>query len=301
MTLMGQKRIYNTDNLKYTETMKICVIGTGTMGNGIAQTFAQAGHDVLLKGRSEASLQRAHKNIDKSLSKMVAKGKMEQSAMDATLARITDTMDYDDCREADLVVEVVAEDMGIKKEIFRTLDEICKPEAILATNTSSLSITEIAAATRRPERVIGMHFFNPVPMMKLVEVIKGQLTSDEVNDEVIRIAAEVGKTPVSVNEAPGFVVNRILIPMINEGIGIYADGVASKEEIDEAMKLGANHPMGPLALGDLIGLDVCLAIMEVLYSEFGDTKYRPHPLLRKMVRANLLGRKTGVGFYDYRK
>ena len=281
--------------------MKICVIGTGTMGNGIAQTFAQAGHDVLLKGRSEASLQRAHKNIDKSLSKMVAKGKMEQSAMDATLARITDTMDYDDCREADLVVEVVAEDMGIKKEIFRTLDEICKPEAILATNTSSLSITEIAAATRRPERVIGMHFFNPVPMMKLVEVIKGQLTSDEVNDEVIRIAAEVGKTPVSVNEAPGFVVNRILIPMINEGIGIYADGVASKEEIDEAMKLGANHPMGPLALGDLIGLDVCLAIMEVLYSEFGDTKYRPHPLLRKMVRANLLGRKTGVGFYDYRK
>lgn len=301
MTLMGQKRIYNTDNLKYTETMKICVIGTGTMGNGIAQTFAQAGHDVLLKGRSEASLQRAHKNIDKSLSKMVAKGKMEQSAMDATLARITDTMNYDDCREADLVIEVVAEDMGIKKEIFRTLDEICKPEAILATNTSSLSITEIAAATKRPERVIGMHFFNPVPMMKLVEVIKGQLTSDEVNDEVIRIAAEVGKTPVSVNEAPGFVVNRILIPMINEGIGIYADGVASKEEIDEAMKLGANHPMGPLALGDLIGLDVCLAIMEVLYSEFGDTKYRPHPLLRKMVRANLLGRKTGVGFYDYRK
>ena len=181
------------------------------------------------------------------------------------------------------------------------MDAICKPEAILATNTSSLSITEIAAATSRPEQVIGMHFFNPVPMMKLVEVIKGQLTSQEVHDRVMAIASEIGKTPVSVNEAPGFVVNRILIPMVNEGIGIYADGVASKEEIDEAMKLGANHPMGPLALGDLIGLDVCLAIMEVLYNEFGDSKYRPHPLLRKMVRANLLGRKTGIGFYDYRK
>ena len=230
-------------------------------------------------------------------------------------------MAYEDCKDADLVIEVVAEDMATKNEIFKTLDAICKPEAILATNTSSLSITEIAAATSRPEKVvIGMHFFNPVPMMKLVEVIKGQLTSQEVHDKVMAIAAEVGKTPVSVNEAPGFVVNRILIPMVNEGIGIYADGVATKEEIDElvrltkelkeyqdtpspkeAMKLGANHPMGPLALGDLIGLDVCLAIMEVLYNEFGDSKYRPHPLLRKMVRANLLGRKTGIGFYDYRK
>ena len=262
--------------------MKICVVGTGTMGNGIAQTFAQAGHDVLLKGRSEASLGKAHKAIEKSLSKLVEKGKMEAAEKDAINARI-------------------AEDMATKNEICKTLDAICKPEAILATNTSSLSITEIAAATSRPEKVIGMHFFNPVPMMKLVEVIKGQLTSQEVHDKVMAIAAEVGKTPVSVNEAPGFVVNRILIPMVNEGIGIYADGVATKEEIDEAMKLGANHPMGPLALGDLIGLDVCLAIMEVLYNEFGDSKYRPHPLLRKMVRANLLGRKTGIGFYDYRK
>lgn len=281
--------------------MKVAVVGNGTMGNGIAQTFAVAGHDVIIKGRSDASLAKAHASIEKSLAKMVEKGKMEAADRDASLARIRDTKVYEDLADVDLVVEVVAEDMAVKKEIFKTLDKICKPEAILATNTSSLSITQVASYTTRPEKVIGMHFFNPVPMMKLVEVIKGQLTSEEVHQTIIEIAKQIGKTPVSVNEAPGFVVNRILIPMVNEGIGIFAEGVASAAEIDEAMKLGANHPMGPLALGDLIGLDVCLAIMEVLYNEFGDSKYRPHPLLRKMVRANQLGRKTGVGFYDYRK
>ena len=281
--------------------MKICVVGTGTMGNGIAQVFAQTGHQVLLKGRSEASLAKAHKAMDKNLSRMVEKGKLEAAAKEEILGRVTDTLRYEDCQDADLVIEAIAEDMPTKHEIFKTLDAICGPDTILATNTSSLSITEIAAITSRPEKVIGMHFFNPVPAMKLVEIIKGQLTATEVHDKVFALSQEIGKVPVSVNEAPGFVVNRILIPLVNEGIGILADGIAKKEELDAAMKLGANHPMGPLELGDLIGLDVCLAIMEVLYHEFGDSKYRPHPLLRKMVRANLLGRKTGVGFYDYRK
>lgn len=281
--------------------MKICVVGTGTMGNGIAQIFAQTGHQVLLKGRSEASLAKARKAMDKNLSRMVEKGKLEATAKEEILGRIKDTLHYEDCKDADIVIEAIAEDMATKHEIFSILDQVCKPEAILATNTSSLSITEVAAATSRPEKVIGMHFFNPVPAMKLVEIIKGKLTSAEVHDRVFVLSQEIGKVPVSVDEAPGFVVNRILIPLVNEGIGILADGVASREEIDTAMKLGANHPMGPLELGDLIGLDVCLAIMEVLYREFGDSKYRPHPLLRKMVRANLLGRKTGIGFYDYRK
>lgn len=281
--------------------MMICVVGTGTMGHGVAQVFAQAGFDVLLKGRSEASLAKAHKAMDKSLSKLVEKGKLEEVRKNEILSKVKDTLSYDDCAQADLVIEAIAEDMATKHEVFQMLDRICKPETILATNTSSLSITEVAAGTNRPDRVIGMHFFNPVPAMKLVEVIKGQLTSDKVHDWVFALAQQIEKVPVCVEEAPGFVVNRILIPMVNEGIGILADGVAKKEEIDEAMKLGANHPMGPLALADLIGLDVCLAIMEVLYQEFGDSKYRPHPLLRKMVRANLLGRKTGIGFYDYRK
>lgn len=279
--------------------MKIYVIGTGTMGSGLVQAIAQAGKQVVMKSRSQANLDKAVAKISKSLSKLVEKGKISGESMDATIANIATTTDYSKFSDADLVIEAASENMKLKKEIFAELDKICKPEAILATNTSSLSITEIAATTGRPSQFIGMHFFNPAPVMKLVEVIKGQKTSEDVCNKIMALASEIGKTPVLVNEAPGFVVNRILIPMINEGIGIYADGIASVEDVDNAMKLGANHPMGPLALGDLIGLDVCLAIMEVLYNEFADDKYRPHPLLRKMVRAGLLGRKTGEGFYKY--
>ena len=281
--------------------MKIAIIGTGTMGNGIAQAFAQGGYDVVMKDLSDELLQKAVKNIDNSLSRLVAKEKLSENDKQQILSRITTTLSYEDIKDAGLVVEAIAENMELKKRVFRELDEACNADCILASNTSSLSITEIAAATKRPEKVIGMHFFNPVPVLKLVEVIRGQLTSDSVYDCVSGIAKEIGKVPVQVTEAPGFLVNRLLIPMINEGIGALADGVASKEEIDDAMKLGAGHPIGPLALADLVGLDVCLAIMEVLHKEFGDDKYRAHPLLRKMVRANLLGRKTGIGFYDYRK
>lgn len=279
--------------------MKISVIGSGTMGNGIVQTFATKGHKVVIKGHRQESLDKAIASLDKGLSKIVEKGKITSEDKDITMSNISTTLSYEDIKDADLVIEAIVEDIKVKETVFKELDEICEAKTILATNTSSLSITEIASFTKRPEKVIGMHFFNPVPVMKLTEIITGQKTSVETFDTVFKIASDIGKVPVRVEESPGFVVNRILVPMINEAVGILSENVASKEDIDESMKLGANHPIGPLALADLIGLDVCLAIMEVLYNEFSDSKYRPHPLLKKMVRANNLGRKTGKGFYEY--
>lgn len=279
--------------------MKIMVCGAGTMGSGIAQVMAEAGHHVFLRDISNDFVQRGIKSITKNLTRKLEKGRITSEEQEAVLARITGVTDLNAAQDVDLVLEAITEKMEPKKELFRELESICLAKTIFATNTSALSISELAAATKRPDKFIGMHFFNPAPVMQLVEVIKGVGTAAETFKFIEKFTKELGKTPVVLAEAPGFVVNRVLIPMINEAAQILMEGVATKEDIDAAMKLGANHPIGPLALADLIGLDVCLFIMETLYAEFGDSKYRPSPLLRKMVRAGYLGRKSGRGFFNY--
>ncbi len=280
---------------------KIFVVGAGQMGAGIAQTAAQAGFSVQISDVNAELAQKSLASIDKALARQVSKGRLEEAAKGEILGRISVASGLKEAADADLVIEAVVESREIKKLIFSELDKVCQEKAILASNTSSISITEIASYTNSPHRVIGMHFMNPVPVMRLVELIRGAATSDETFNAVKAVAETMGKTSVEVNDAPGFVVNRILIPMLNEACYVLQEGIATPEGIDQAMNLGANHPMGPLALADLIGLDTCLAIMEVLHRDMGEDKYRPCPLLRKFVQAGWLGRKSGRGFYDYRE
>ncbi len=279
--------------------MKVAVVGGGTMGNGIVHTFAQFGNEVTLIDVSEDALQRGVGFIEKNLGRMVKKEKISQQEMDDTLGRISTATELSSAADADLVVEAVFENFDVKKQIFSELDSVCKEDTILASNTSSISITKIAACTNRPEKVIGMHFMNPVPIMKLVEVIKGQATDDATLNAVLEMSQALNKVPVTVEDYPGFISNRVLLPMINEAVYCLMEGIATRDDIDTVMKLGMAHPMGPLQLADFIGLDICLDIMEVLYDGFGDSKYRPCPLLRRMVDAGHLGRKSGKGFYDY--
>ena len=278
---------------------KICIIGAGTMGTDIAQVFASKGYDVIIRDITDEIIGKSSAKLDKKLARLVEKGKLTPEDKQKISDRIIFTTDLNLSADADIVIEAIIEDVKIKKELFKQLDGICKPETIIATNTSSLSVTELSSAVGRKDKFIGMHFFNPVPVMKLVEVIRGIFTSDETFKTVYELSAVIGKEPVEVKDGPGFIVNKVLIPMINEAVCVLQDGVASAADIDKAMQLGANFPMGPLALSDLIGTDVVLHIMNILYQETGDGKYRPNILLKQMVRGGLLGRKTGKGFFEY--